>query len=102
MKRTQSGLAKGLSLITMFTLMTGAMVGMAWAVLANVFMDRAGPAGVISFVIAAILCIFIGLCYAELCAAMPKAGVSTFMLNEVWGVSPGLSPVGSWCWLTPP
>ena len=74
MEQIDSGLKRGLTLITMFTLMTGAMVGVAWAVLANVFMDRAGPAGILSTVIAAVLCIFVGLCYAELCAAMPKAG----------------------------
>ena len=74
MEGEKSGLKRGLTLVTMFTLMTGAMVGMAWAVLANVFLDRGGPAIVISLLIAAILSIFIGLCYAELCAAMPKAG----------------------------
>lgn len=74
MESEGSGLKKGLTLITMFTLMTGAMVGMAWAVLANVFLERGGPAIVFSLLIAAILSIFIGLCYAELCSAMPKAG----------------------------
>lgn len=70
----ESNLARGLTLATMFTLITGAMVGMAWAVLANVMLDRAGPAVGISILIAALLSLFIGLCYAELCAAMPQAG----------------------------
>ncbi|MEN8246075.1 MAG: APC family permease [Thermodesulfobacteriota bacterium] len=70
----KSNLVKGLTLATMFTLITGAMVGMAWAVLANVMLDRAGPAVGLSIIIAAILSMFIGFCYAELCAAMPKAG----------------------------
>lgn len=74
MEDGKSGLKRGLTLVTMFTLMTGAMVGMAWAVLANVFLDRGGPAIVISLLIAAVLSIFIGLCYAELCGAMPQAG----------------------------
>ncbi|MBT3225976.1 MAG: amino acid permease [Deltaproteobacteria bacterium] len=74
MENSSSGLKRGLTLVTMFTLMTGAMVGMAWAVLANVLLDRGGPAVILSFVVAAILSIFIGLCYAELCSAMPKAG----------------------------
>ena len=70
----KSNLIKGLTLATMFTLITGAMVGMAWAVLANVMLDRAGPAVGLSIIIAAILSMFIGFCYAELCSAMPKAG----------------------------
>jgi len=70
----KSNLVKGLTLATMFTLITGAMVGMAWAVLANVMLDRAGPAVGLSIIIAAVLSMFIGFCYAELCSAMPKAG----------------------------
>lgn len=68
------GLKRGLTLVTVFTLITGAMVGMAWAVLPNVLFGYAGPALLISVIIAAVFCIFIGLCYAELCAAMPFAG----------------------------
>ncbi|MCP4630393.1 MAG: amino acid permease [bacterium] len=89
MEETQSGLSRGLTLVTMFTLMTGAMVGMAWAVLANVFLDRGGPAVIISVVIAAVLCIFIGLCYAELCAAMPKAGGEYIYVKRGLGRFPG-------------
>lgn len=70
----KSSLVRGLTLITVFTLIAGAMVGMAWAVLANVMLDRAGPAVGLSIVIAAVLSMFIGLCYAELCSAMPFAG----------------------------
>lgn len=89
MEQSDSGLTRGLTLVTMFTLMTGAMVGMAWAVLANVFMDRAGPAGIISTVIAAVLCIFVGLCYAELCAAMPRAGGEYIYVKRGMGRFPG-------------
>ncbi|MBN1635626.1 MAG: amino acid permease [Deltaproteobacteria bacterium] len=69
-----SELKRGLTLVTVFTLITGAMVGMAWAVLPNILFGYAGPAILISMIIAAGFCIFIGLCYAELCAAMPYAG----------------------------
>jgi amino acid transporter len=69
-----SGLKRGLTLVTVFALITGAMVGMAWAVLPNVLFGYAGPALLITVLIAAVFCIFIGLCYAELCAAMPFAG----------------------------
>jgi amino acid transporter len=69
-----SGLKRRLTLVTVFTLITGAMVGMAWAVLPNVLFGYAGSAILVSMLIAAIFSIFIGLCYAELCAAMPFAG----------------------------
>ena len=69
-----SGLKRSLTLVTVFTLITGAMVGMAWAVLPNILFGYAGPALLVSVVIAAAFCLFIGLCYAELCAAMPYAG----------------------------
>lgn len=70
----KTGLKRSLTLFTVFTLITGAMVGMAWAVLPNIFFAYAGPAILLSVVIAAGFSMFIGLCYAELCAAMPYAG----------------------------
>jgi len=74
MEQQPTNLKKGLTLVTLFTLLTGAMVGMAWAVLANSFMDRSGPAGMIGLLIAAVFSIFVGLCFAELCSMMPVAG----------------------------
>jgi APA family basic amino acid/polyamine antiporter len=74
MEEKPTNLKRGLTLVTLFTLLTGAMVGMAWAVLANVFLDRGGPASMIGLVIAAVFTIFVGLCFAELCSMMPVAG----------------------------
>ena len=74
MQEQPTNLKRGLTLVTLFTLLTGAMVGMAWAVLANVFLDRGGPASIISLIIAAVFTLFIGLCFAELCSMMPVAG----------------------------
>ena len=74
MEEKPSNLKRGLTLVTLFTLLTGAMVGMAWAVLANVFLDRGGPASMLGLVIAAIFTLFVGLCFAELCSMMPVAG----------------------------
>ena len=74
MQKEKTTLVRGLTIATMFTLITGAMVGMAWAVLANVMLDRAGPAVMLSILLAAVFSLFIGLCYAELCSAMPRAG----------------------------
>lgn len=74
MEEKPSQLKRGLTLFTLFTLLTGAMVGMAWAVLANVILDRGGPASMISLVLAAVFTLFVGLCFAELCSMMPVAG----------------------------
>lgn len=74
MEQQPSNLKRGLTLVTLFTLLTGAMIGMAWAVLANEFMNRAAPAGIISLTMAAVFSIFVGLCFAELCSMMPVAG----------------------------
>jgi len=74
MEQQSTNLKRGLTLVTLFTLLTGAMVGMAWAVLANSFMDRSGPAGMIGLLLAAVFSVFVGLCFAELCSMMPVAG----------------------------
>jgi amino acid transporter len=74
MEEKLTTLKRGLTLVTLFTLLTGAMVGMGWAVLANVILDRSGPANILSLIIAAIFTLFVGLCFAELCSMMPVAG----------------------------
>ncbi|MCX5997502.1 MAG: APC family permease [Chloroflexi bacterium] len=74
MEQKPTNLKRGLTLVTLFTLLTGAMVGMAWAVLANVILDRGGPASILSLIVAAVFTLFVGLCFAELCSIMPVAG----------------------------
>ncbi|MBN1574249.1 MAG: amino acid permease [Deltaproteobacteria bacterium] len=74
MTQEKGKLVRGLTLITVFTLITGAMVGMAWATIIDKLFDYAGPAVILSGIIAAFFSVLIGLCYAELCAAMPYAG----------------------------
>ncbi len=74
MEQKSTNLKRGLTLVTLFTLITGAMVGMGWAVLPNVILDRGGPASIIGLIIAAIFTFFVGLCFAELCSMMPVAG----------------------------
>ncbi len=85
----ESKLTRGLTLVTLFTLITGAMVGMAWAVLANVFLDRAAPAVVISIAVASVLTLFVGLCFAELCSAMPFAGGAYIYVRRAMGTFAG-------------
>ncbi|MBY6270091.1 amino acid permease [Parageobacillus thermoglucosidasius] len=53
---------------------TGAMVGAGILVLSGVAAGKACPAVMLAFVIAAILEILLGLCYAELASRYPRAG----------------------------
>jgi amino acid transporter len=74
MNQEKGTLVRGLTLVTVFTLITGAMVGMAWATIINALFEYAGPAILLSALLAAVFSVLIGLCYAELCSAMPYAG----------------------------
>lgn len=63
----------------------GAMVGAGIFVLSGVAAGKAGPAVIVSFVIAAVLEILLGLCYAELSSKYPKAGGSYEFVRETMG-----------------
>ena len=53
----------------------GTMIGWGWIMLAGVWVEKAGVVGaVVAFLIGAVLCIFVGLTYAELTPALPLAG----------------------------
>jgi APA family basic amino acid/polyamine antiporter len=85
MAEQKGTLVRGLTIVTIFTLITGAMVGMAWATLTNTLFAYAGPAVIVSAFIAAFFCILIGFCYAELCAAMPLAGGEYYYTKRAMG-----------------
>lgn len=52
----------------------GAIIGTGILTLIGVGVDRAGPAVLLSFAIAGLVCVFAALAYAELSAMMPNAG----------------------------
>ena len=57
------------------TLSFGAMIGWSWVLLTGDWLVRAGPLGTaVAFVVGGFAVILISLTYAELAAAMPKAG----------------------------
>lgn len=64
---------------------TGAMVGAGIFILSGVAAGKAGPAVMIAFVIAAILEILLGLCYAELASRYPRAGGAYEYVSQTMG-----------------
>ncbi len=69
------GLRRALGPLNLVTLGIGAIIGTGIFVLTGpVAASNAGPAIVISFIIAAVACAFAGLCYAEFASVIPIAG----------------------------
>ena len=72
---TPKQLTKVLSKPDVLALTFGTMVGWGWIILSASWITKAGVLGAISaFLICACLCIFVGLAFAELTAALPLAG----------------------------
>ncbi|MDI6888191.1 MAG: amino acid permease [Methanocellales archaeon] len=71
----------------------GAMVGAGIFVLPGLAANMAGPAIIISFLIAGIASMLTALCHAELATAIPKAGGAYVLVNEtvggIWGFLAG-------------
>lgn len=67
----------------------GAMVGAGIFVLSGVATGKAGPAVMISFILASLLAMLLGLCYAELASRYPRAGGSYEYVRETMGTFTG-------------
>ena len=69
------GLKRALGPVNLITLGIGAIIGAGIFVLTGSAAAKyAGPAIVLSFVLAGIACVFAGLCYAEFASLIPIAG----------------------------
>jgi APA family basic amino acid/polyamine antiporter len=71
----EKGLKRSLTAWNMIALGIGCIIGAGIFVLSgHAAAEHAGPAVVLSFMAAAGVCVFAGLCYAEMAAAVPVAG----------------------------
>ena len=93
-------LKRALGPVNLVSLGVGAIIGAGIFVLTGTAAaQHAGPAIVLSFVLAAVACVFCGLCYAEFASLIPIAGSAytygyatlgemTGALKEVYGTYP--------------
>ena len=71
----RQSLSRVLGRTDVLALAFGTMIGWGWVMLAGYWVKQAGVLGAITaFVIGAIMCVFVGLTYAELTPALPLAG----------------------------
>jgi len=78
-------LKKGLTLLDVFCVATGAMISSGLFILPSLAFAKAGPAVILSYIIAGFLCIPTLLSMAELTTAMPKAGGDYFYIMRGFG-----------------
>ena len=78
-------LKKDLGLVHVFCVATGAMISSGLFILPGLAFAKAGPAVIVSYIIAGILCIPTLLSIGELTTAMPKAGGDYFYIMRGFG-----------------
>jgi basic amino acid/polyamine antiporter, APA family len=95
MRQERVSLARVLGRWDVLTLAFGAMIGWGWVILAGDWLERGGLLGTVAaFVAGGIMCVLVGLTYAELTSAMPLAGGE---LNFSYrGLGLGFSWVTGW------
>ena len=81
----ERGLKKELTLIDIFCVATGAMISSGLFILPGLAFAKAGPAVILSYIIAGIFCLPTILSMAELTTAMPKAGGDYFYIMRGFG-----------------
>jgi len=88
-------LKKELTLLDIFCVATGAMISSGLFILPGLAFAKAGPAVILSYILASILCIPTLLSKAELTTAMPKAGGDYFYIMR--GFGPLLGTIAGFC-----
>jgi len=87
-EKSNRGLKRSLGPIQLTLMGIGAIIGAGIFIVTGIASATAGPALVVSFIIAAIACIFTALCYAEFASMFPISGsVYTYTyasMGEVW------------------
>ncbi len=78
-------LARDLGFLEAYTIGVGTMIGAGIFVLPGIVANNAGPAGMISFVIAGVVSLLTALSLSELATGMPKAGGSYYYVNRAMG-----------------
>jgi len=81
----EKGLKKELGLLGVFCVATGAMISSGLFILPGLAFSKAGPAVILSYMIAGIFCLPTLLSMAELTTAMPKAGGDYFYIMRGFG-----------------
>lgn len=108
MSEDRQSLKKVLGIKEVVALAFGTIVGGGWVLMADGWIAQAGAVGVtIAFVVAAVVCIFIGMTYAELTPAMPMAGGEYVYAYRAFGFKGGfitawaltLVYIGICCWV---
>ncbi len=72
--RSKSVLSRHLGKLELLSLGIGGVIGAGIFVLSGIAAKEAGPAVIVSFLLAGIACAFSALCYSELAALIPAAG----------------------------
>ncbi|MFB9769828.1 amino acid permease [Lactiplantibacillus modestisalitolerans] len=82
----KSGLAKSLNAFSLTMMGVGAIVGSGIFITPGIIAAKyAGPAAMLSFVIAAVVCSLAALCYAEFSSTIPLAGSAYTYVYTVFG-----------------
>lgn len=79
------GLKRELTLLDVFCVATGAMISSGLFILPGLAYTKAGPAVILSYILAGVLCMPTLLSMAELTTAMPKAGGDYFYIMRGFG-----------------
>lgn len=94
-----SHLKRELKLFDVFAIVSGAMISSGLFILPGLAHAKAGPAMVISYLIAGFLASIGMFCKAELASAMPRSGGTYFYINRSMGAAAGTA-AGILLWLS--